>query len=155
MKLNDGAVATSLNITEHKIAEQQLTRNLRLLEQAEQVAGLSSWDYELVTGRFLWSGGMHELFGLSPDQPVTPLVYLDYVVDEDHAPAEQLVQRITTGAGDFETTLRLRVASAVKRLRLKSVVLRNAQGQGVRVCWAWTWTPASCTGSKPTTYACS
>ena len=133
VQLGDGAVATSLDITERKTAEQQRLRNLHLLEQAEAVAQLGSWDYDLATGQFLWSGGMYHLFGLSPDQPVQPPVYLDYVLDEDRPLAEQLVQQITAGAGNLNVTLRLQVGGDIKTVRIKSEVFHNAQGQPVRV----------------------
>ena len=133
VQLGDGAVATSLDITERKTAEQQLTRNLQLLEQAEAVARLGSWDYDRATGQFLWSGGMYQLFGLPPDQPITPAVYLDYVLDEDRPLAERLVQQIRAGSDDVEVTFRLNVAGEVKTVRIKSVLLRDAQGQAVRV----------------------
>ncbi|MGI4832153.1 MAG: PAS domain S-box protein [Janthinobacterium lividum] len=133
VKLDGGVVVTLLDITERKHAEQQLTRNLRLLEQAETVAQLGSWDYDLATGQFYWSGGMYDLFGLPLGQPVQPAIYLDYVLAEDRPQAKQLVRQITVGAGDIETTLRLQVGAAVKTVRIKSVVLRDAAGQAVRV----------------------
>lgn len=40
VKLDDGLVATTLNITERKLVEQELRKSLRLLEQSELVAGL-------------------------------------------------------------------------------------------------------------------
>ncbi len=50
VKMGDGVAATNLDITERRIAEQERLKNLRLLEQAEAVAGLGSWDYDLATG---------------------------------------------------------------------------------------------------------
>jgi PAS domain S-box-containing protein len=68
VKLGDGVVATNLDITERKAAEQELLKNLRLLEQAEAVAGLGSWDYELATRTMRWSGGMYRVAGLLPQR---------------------------------------------------------------------------------------
>ncbi|MFD2718455.1 PAS domain-containing protein [Hymenobacter monticola] len=134
VKLGDnGIVATNLDITERKTAEQERLKNLRLLEQAEAVAGLGSWDYDLATGTLRWSDGMYQLFGLPAGSPVAPADYLGRVVAEDRPRAEHLVQRLATGAGDSEDTLRLQVAGRVKTVRMKSVVLRDAQGQAVRV----------------------
>ena len=126
-------VLTSEVITARKTAEQGRNRNLRLLEQAEAVAGLGSWDYDRLSQVFLWSEGMYQLFGLPPGQPVHPDIYLQFVVDEDRALAEDLVRRVQTGDGTFEETLRLRVDGQVKTVRIKSVVLPNEVGQPVRV----------------------
>ncbi|WP_426492754.1 PAS domain S-box protein [Hymenobacter sp. 102] len=132
VKLGDGVVATNLNITQRKIAEQERLKNLRLLEQAEAVAGLGSWDYDLVTGHMRWSEGMYHLVHLPPGQPVGPDVYLQLVVEEDRARAEQLVRRLTTGQ-NVEHTLRLRVDGQVKTVRIKAVVLRDETGFPARV----------------------
>jgi signal transduction histidine kinase len=133
IKLGDGLVATSLDITQRKVAEQDRTRNFQLLEQAENVAQLGSWDYDLATGQFQWSAGMYHLFGLPLGQPVRPSIYLDYVVAEDRALAEQLVHHLTTAvAGDFEQTLRLRVGGQVKTVRTKAVVFPGVPGQPIR-----------------------
>jgi len=132
VKLGDGVVATNLDITERKTAEQERLRNLRLLEQAEAVAGLGSWDYDLATGTMRWSDGMYHLFGLPPGSAAEPRRYLDAVLPADRPRAKQLVRRLRAGQG-FEETLRLQVGEQVKTVRLKAVVLREVAGQPTRV----------------------
>jgi len=131
--LGDGVLVVGEDITARKQAEQERLRTLRLLEQAEAVAGLGSWDYDLLTREFLWSEGMYRLFGLPLGQAIEPRVYLDFVVDEDRPQAEQFVRCLTTGCANFEETLRLRVGGQVKTVRLKVVVLHDEAGQPVRV----------------------
>jgi len=133
VKLGDGVVATNLDITERKAAEQERMKNLRLLEQAEAVAGLGSWDYELATNTMRWSDGMYHLFGLPVGSAVAPATYLTVVVPEHRVRAKQLVRRLTAAAGDFEETLRLRVGDRVKTVRMRIVVFHDGQGQAVRV----------------------
>ena len=133
VKLGDGIVATNLDITERRTAEQERLKNLRLLEQAEAVAGLGSWDYDLASQTMRWSDGMYQLFGRPVGSPAAPADYLALVVPDDQARAEQLVRRLATGAGDFEETLRLRVHGQVKTVRMKAVVFHNEQQQAVRV----------------------
>lgn len=132
VKLGDGVVATNLDITARKTAEEERFRNLQLLEQAEAVAGLGSWDYDLTTGTMRWSDGMYQLLGLPLGVAVGADIYLQFVVEQDRARAEQLVHHLTTGTS-FEETLRLRVGEQVKTVRLKAVVLRNEAGQATRV----------------------
>lgn len=55
MKLGDGVAATNLDITERNLAEQERLRGLRLLEQAEAMAGLRSCGYDLATRELKWS----------------------------------------------------------------------------------------------------
>jgi len=132
-RLGDGVLVIGEDITARKQAEQERTRTLRLLEQAEAVAGLGSWDYDLRTQEFLWSGGMYQLFGLPSGQPVRPGIYLDYVVAEDRPQAERVVAGIVSDTENFEETLRLRVGERVKTVRVKVVVLYDEAGQPARV----------------------
>jgi PAS domain S-box-containing protein len=132
-KLDDGLLATNLDITERKLAEQERTLNLRLLEQAEKVAEMGSWDYELATNTFRWSVGMYNLFGLAPGTLVSPEIYLDFVVPEDRPIAERLVNHLRTGSAGFEKTLRIRVGAHLKTLRLRAVMFYDEQEQPVRM----------------------
>ncbi|MBF9144076.1 PAS domain-containing protein [Hymenobacter properus] len=133
VKLGDnGIVATNLDITERKIAEQERLRNLRLLEQAEAVAGLGSWDYDRAAGIMRWSDGMYQLFGLPVGSRVEPSHYLAAVLPADRPRAKQLVRRLRAGEG-FEETLRLRVGGQVKTVRMKAVPLPGADGLPARV----------------------
>jgi signal transduction histidine kinase len=133
VKLDDGVVATNLDITLRKQAEEERFRHFALLQQSEAVANMGSWDYDLATGTFQWSDGMYRLFGLPLGSPVQPAIYLDYVVPEDQPVAERLVRYLKTGSTSFEKMLRLRVGEQVKTVRLKAVVLHDAAGQPLRV----------------------
>jgi PAS domain S-box-containing protein len=133
VKLDDGLVATNLDITGRKLAEQARALNLGLLEQAEQVAEMGSWDYEMATGTFRWSAGMYRLAGLAPGTPVAPETYLDFVVPEDRPIAERLVGHLRAGSAGFEKTLRLQVGEQLKTLRIRAVMLYGEQGQPLRM----------------------
>jgi signal transduction histidine kinase len=132
-KLGDGVLVSSEDITPRKQAEQARNNALRLLEQSEAMAALGSWDYDLATQTLTWSNGMYRLFDLPPGSPISPQCYLDVVVAEDRAVAEQLVRNLLAGAGNFEKTLRLRVGEASKVVCIKAVVVANEQGQPERV----------------------
>jgi signal transduction histidine kinase len=133
VKLNDGVVATNLDITKRKQAEEERFRHFALLQQSEEVAGMGSWDYNVTTGAFLWSDGMYRLFGLPLGTPVAPRFYLDVVEADDRPIAERLVHKILQEPSRFEEQLRVRVGGQVKTLRLKAEVLRDATGQPARV----------------------
>jgi len=133
VKLNDGLMTTNLDITPRKLAEEERFRNFALLHQAEEVAGLGSWDYDLTTRAFQWSDGMYRLFDLPPGTPVTPQAYLAVAVAEDRPIAERLVHQLLQEPSDFEQLLRVQVAGEVRTIRIKAVVLRDGAGQPERV----------------------
>ncbi|RDC58808.1 PAS domain-containing sensor histidine kinase [Adhaeribacter pallidiroseus] len=125
VKMDDGLVASNLDITERKLAEAELTRNLTILKQAEEVAGMGSWEYDYITGQFYWSEGMYHLFGLPVDREKSPEIYLEYVLAEDRAIAEKLVDTIKNHPQALEETLRIRVKEQVITLQVKTIVLRD------------------------------
>ncbi|MGI4862496.1 MAG: PAS domain-containing protein [Janthinobacterium lividum] len=133
VRLGDGLVASNLDISARKRADEELRKNLGLLRQSEQLAGLGNWDYELHTGIFTWSAGMYRLFGLPPGSLVSPQTYLDFVVPEDRPIAERLVHHLRAGSSGFEKTLRIGVAGQVKTLRLKALMQYDEQGEPLRM----------------------
>lgn len=126
-------ICISQDVTARKQQQEEITKNLNILQQSEELAHLGSWEYYLPTGEFSWSEGMYRLFGLPPGTPVTPEIYLNFVVPEDRLLAQKIVASIRQGALPFEETLRLLTDGQIRTLKLKAVVIPNEQGQLVKV----------------------
>ncbi|UOG73099.1 PAS domain-containing protein [Hymenobacter tibetensis] len=132
-RLEDGFFSQSFETTSRKQVEQELVKNLALLQQSEEIAQIGSWEYEVPTGAFRWSAGMYRLFGLPLNTPVTPSTYQEKVIEEDVPVAEQLVRCLIQGTGSVEETLRIRVDGQVKTLRIKAHPLHDEHGQLTRI----------------------
>jgi PAS domain S-box-containing protein len=133
VKLGDGLAASNLDITERKLAEAELTRNFTILKQAEEVAGMGSWEYDVATGSFGWSEGMYRLFGLPVGSPVGLETYLDYVVAQDRPVAEKIIDTLRAGHEPPEEILRIGVNGEVVTLKIKATVLRDPAGKPVKM----------------------
>ncbi|WP_162303723.1 PAS domain-containing sensor histidine kinase [Hymenobacter sediminis] len=132
VKLGDGLVATNLDVTARKQAEEQRLQHLRIIQQFEEIAHLGSWEYD-VRGRSLyWSAGMYHAFDVPLGSPVRPETYRDQVMGEDRAVAQRLVEAITAGRA-VDEVLRVHLRGASRTLHLKALVLRDAQHQPVRL----------------------
>lgn len=59
-----------VDITERKLAEQELEAGRQRLDLAVEAAGLGFWDYDVRTGRSVWSDRTRALYGLSPEAPL-------------------------------------------------------------------------------------
>jgi PAS domain S-box-containing protein len=65
--LSDGTkVAIAQDITERKEAEQQLLQSERQLAEAQRLAHIGSWDWDLRTNAVTWSDELYHIFGLQP-----------------------------------------------------------------------------------------
>ena len=55
------------DITKRKETEARLERQAQKLEEAQRVAGIGSWEYDVATGQIEWSREMFRLMGFEPD----------------------------------------------------------------------------------------
>jgi signal transduction histidine kinase len=133
VKLNDGVVAFTMDISARKNAEEERFKNYLLLRQSEEMALMGSWDFDLLSGIFSWSDGMYRLFDLKKQVEVSPEIYLEYTTDKGLAAAERVIRHIRNGAADFSETLELKINGDIKIIQLKATVMCNESGHPVRV----------------------
>jgi PAS domain S-box-containing protein len=60
-----GFRASNRDITSRKLAEEELQRKDRMLEDAQRIARLGSWDWDILTNKLKWSDEVFRIFGLS------------------------------------------------------------------------------------------
>jgi PAS domain S-box-containing protein len=65
-----GYALFSRDITDRKQAEEALLESQRLLVEAQRMAKLGSWEYDLATNKIVWSKEVYSIFGL--DDTYTP-----------------------------------------------------------------------------------
>lgn len=110
-----------------------LQKHLAQLQQAEEVARMGSWEYDIASGQLTWSTGMYRLLGLPPGSAASAATYLEHVVEVDKPLARQLLHKAWEAHEPLDDTLRLQVNDQVRTVHIRSVVLRNDQGEPVKV----------------------
>jgi PAS domain S-box-containing protein len=60
-------MAIARDVSHQKQLERALRESKQHLEQAQQLAGLGSWEHDLLTGKVTWSPHIYEIFGIDPD----------------------------------------------------------------------------------------
>jgi PAS domain S-box-containing protein len=133
VKGDDILLSTNLDITERVKAENGRFRNYLLLQQSEELAQIGSWDFDPVSGIFLWSDGMYKIFELSHGVEVKPEIYLAYATAESRSAAERVVAHLLSGDQDFEETLSIHVNDRIKVIHLKATVVRSDDGRQLLV----------------------
>lgn len=102
---------------------------LEKLEEAERVAGIGSWQYNVTTGVRYWSKGMYAIMGYDKMPEAAPSVF-DYIVPEDKAKLEATVN--ATLRGEAPVTLEVRIITSDNKVRcvlVNSSVTRNNKGE--------------------------
>jgi PAS domain S-box-containing protein len=131
-----GGVAT--DITEAKAAEQALREQRMLLAEAQKLAGLGCWEWDPGSGRLTWSEELYRIYGVDPAGFRPSLeAYLERVHAEDRA---MVAASVAAGLVDqrgfsFEERI-VRPDGAVRQLRSTAEVVRDAQGQVLKVVGA-------------------
>jgi len=62
-----GLVVLGRDITEHKQAEEKLLKSEAHLAEAQQIAHLGYWEWDIITGKEQWSKEMFRILGLPPN----------------------------------------------------------------------------------------
>ena len=133
MKLNDGFLSSWIDISKQKLAEYDRINSLTLLKQAEELAQIGSWEFDVSTGDFLWSDGMYHLFGLTMGIEVKPEVYLQQVVFESKENADRFVHNLRNYVPAFEETLKIRSGNQYKIIKVKANTIFNENSEPIKV----------------------
>jgi PAS domain-containing protein len=126
------------DITDRVLAEQELIKNLTLLQQTEELANIGSWDYDRTADRFFWSEGMYRLFGLESGTAVSLQTYVDCATEPDQPVACCLITQFQQATKPFEAVLQIRRQADVRCIKVKGVVRPDAQAQltwVLGICW--------------------
>jgi PAS domain S-box-containing protein len=87
-----GYVVNSRNVTERKERERELSQTHDLLSNMEQLADAGAWEYDSETDTLAITDGTRRLYGLDPDEDLTPEAALDAVHPDDR---DRLAARLT------------------------------------------------------------
>ncbi|RPD47559.1 PAS domain S-box protein [Paracnuella aquatica] len=106
-----------------------LEQTVAVLQQAEELAQIGSWEYNSGNAAFTCSEGMYRLLEKTPGEVLHPDVYLKYATDDSKATAEKVVRLIKETQSPFEETLHLQVNGVEKIVRVKANVTGENDGE--------------------------
>jgi PAS domain S-box-containing protein len=100
LRAEGGAVIAHRNITDRRVAEQQARLQKQNLAEAQRVAHLGSWDWNIVTNELAWSDEVYRIFGLEPQQfGATYDAFLERVHPDDREAVRTAVNRSLSDPG--------------------------------------------------------
>ena len=82
--------AVQLLFRMQKQAEQEIAHKNLLLEEAQALAHIGSWEWDHINQRISWSNEMYRIYGMEPqEKPITPELFLSHLLDHQ---ADSLVE---------------------------------------------------------------
>ena len=124
------------DITDRKRTEKQLQHSEALLREAQQIAQLGRWEFDVTTQKITWSEEKFRIFGLAPTQlaPTYEQLLQHHIHPDDRGRLSLAVTRAIEQAEPY--TLDLRIIESdrtVGYVLVKGQPIFNEQGQVVKL----------------------
>jgi PAS domain S-box-containing protein len=128
-------VGSLTNITERKRAEEELTHSRRLLDEAQQLARIGSWEWDVTTNEVVWSDEAYRVFGFVPRAFVpTYNHYLASIHPDDQLPMRVSINAILRRKKSLSADNRIvRPDGAVRVLHNRSSPILDDSGKVLRL----------------------
>jgi len=126
-----GYFAIGIDITERRHSEEIILHNQKMLQQAERIACLGSWETNLKTGVSTWSDEMYRIFGWNTDN-VVPFQgpQLSTLHPEDLEYVLNSIKDTIEGKGDFDIEHRIvRPDGDTRIIHSQGQLIKNNQGE--------------------------
>lgn len=111
-------------------ANKKLMRNQKLLEQAERIANLGSWELNIKTKEFIWSSEMFNIYSLAEDFEGD---IFDYFISIVHKDDRDMVLYYLEGNRVENEDFRVVIGSGEKYIACSSERIENLEGDVVKI----------------------
>lgn len=128
-------VATVHDITDRKTAEDALRRREAQLAEAQALAHIGSWEWDILSGMVTWSDELYRIYGVANDgQAVTYETFMAAVHPEDRELVRRVVSRAVDERAPFTYEHRIvRPDGAVRVMLAEGKIVLDESGVPVRM----------------------
>jgi diguanylate cyclase (GGDEF)-like protein/PAS domain S-box-containing protein len=130
-----GAVVTFMDVTETKEADQRLRRSQAQLAEAQRLAAVGSWEWDIQEDRIHWSDEMYRILGLTRETfEATAEAYRRYVHPDDVELFDDAIRTALRQNHAFTTEHRIvRPDETVRVIRAIGRILRDDSGSAISI----------------------
>ncbi|MBD0347233.1 MAG: response regulator, partial [Coleofasciculus sp. Co-bin14] len=130
-----GTTGTASDITRRKIAEEKLKKSEASLAQAQRIAHMGSWEFDLVSEKITWSEELYQMFGYDPTQPEPSLgEHLKEIHPDDRVLWQKNIIFALKSEQPYEFNFRiLRKDGQVRHIEARGETILNEAGQVIQL----------------------
>ena len=128
-------IGVGVDITDRKHAEEAITRREGQLAEAQRIAHLGSYEWDIPSNKVARSEELCRIFGVLPDEfPPTFEGYLDRVHPEDRSTTRTIIEQAFRGGTSFDFEERIvRPDGAIRQLRSQGKWIFDKTGKPVKL----------------------
>jgi PAS domain S-box-containing protein len=128
-------VGSTQDVTDRKLAEEKIQKSETLLAQAERIANLGSWEWDLETDALTWSEQGYRMADMDPSRPPPSLDSMwDLIHPDDRERLRALIDQSIAQGVPLEYEARLaRADGTIREVHSRALPIANASGRIVRL----------------------
>lgn len=128
-------IAVTRDITERKRNETELRESQKRLYDAQRIAKLGYWEYDLLTNKIWWSEEQREINGLTNlESPLTQEEFINLLHPEDRDSFLRNIRQALSTQSDSEAIYRIiRPGGEVRTIHGKAQVSCDSEGRAVKL----------------------
>ena len=126
---------TVLDITDSKIAQEELENKQFLLNEAQRIAQLGSWQWDIKNDKLSWSDELYNIYGVDPKHfKADYKTYMSFLDKEDAIESTKRVQKAIKTKKGYTAKHKITLKNGtVKFIDTKVNIGLNTQGEVVRL----------------------
>ncbi len=132
----DGAACVLQDITERKRSSEAVRHSENQMAEAQKLAQIGSWHWDLQTNEQSWSAELYRIFGINPDElpPSVDEALLKFVHPADRDLFEQAVRDSLTSGQPCNVSCRIRRSDGEERIiNARGTAILDADGKPIRM----------------------
>ncbi|NUN22069.1 MAG: PAS domain-containing protein [Candidatus Jettenia caeni] len=123
------------DITEYKRAEESLRKSKAGFANAQRIAHLGNWEWDIREDKLYWSDELYRIFGLSPDT-FTPTyrVFLSFVHGDDRESVKKSLRESICKRKPYTNNLRIILPNGrIRIIHVQTEIISNQRGKVVKM----------------------
>jgi PAS domain S-box-containing protein len=113
----DRLISAQMDITEIKRMETALKKSESSLAEAQRIAHIGSWEWDIQTGKIDWSAELYSIYGLDPKTFVPTInSFADYIHPDDQEFVNKIINQIVSDGKSVSFDFRIVSADGATRI---------------------------------------